>query len=234
MLLDASIEWDRALIFVPRLNYVPVGWLSFNFNDRTAMAPLNLPVVDQGEDLYLLATGSYTINRGQVALTAAREFELKELRRSGGTGSLDEYNRLASEIPRDTVVLYTYQNNRPRGYSESLFGQWLGPLLVLKCQLPSSHKAATRTNLHNITLVISRVSVPNNPLGLEGTLSRLIAYHCSCKSGAGTNRACAHVMGLVIGLLGPQFFKSAKKNTGLMTDISLPIQQQPVSTGKIR
>ena len=117
---------------------------------------------------------------------------------------------------------------------QSLFGQWLGPLLVLKCQLPSSHKAATRTNLHNITLVISTVSVPNNPLGLEGTLSRLIAYHCSCKSGAGTNRACAHVMGLVIGLLGPQFFKSAKKNTGLMTDISLPIQQQPASTGKIR
>ena len=72
-----------------------------------------------------------------------------------------------------------------------------------------------------------------NPLGLTGQLTRLTAYHCSCRSGAGTNRACAHVMGVVIGLMAPTMFKSVKKNSGRLTDISLPIDQQPSSTGTL-
>ena len=180
-------------------------------------------------DRLILGTGSYLILRGRVALTACREFELRAERASGATGSLSNYNQLAAMLPQTTPVLYTYIENRPDGYS----GAWLGPILVLKSQLPSSFKAQERRNLHTITMVISTVDVPNNPLYLSGPLSRILAYHCTCKSGSGTNRSCAHVMGVVMGLLAPECFKSVKKKTGLLTDISLPLAQQPTLSGKL-
>ena len=221
-------------LFTPRLNAVPVGWNQFRFNDRDTARTLQLPQVSaaEGQHLYVLATGSYTINRGQVALTAAREFELRADRIRGSTGSLTAYNQLASQLPQTTPVLYSFQHSMPSGYNETVYGQWPGPVLILKCQLPSSHKAAERRNMHTVTLVISTADLAVNPLNLTGPLSRLVAHHCTCKSGCSTNRACAHVMGMVIGLLAQECFQTVKKKTGRLTDISLPLAHQPTITGK--
>ena len=234
MLLDLNIQWTHSPIFTPRLNTVPRGWQSFRFDDRNSASSLDLPLVTaaNGHHLFVLATGSYAITRGQVALTALREWELKAARARGETGSLTNYNTLASQLPQSTPVLYSHQQVRPAGYSEDLHGSWSGPAVVIKCQVPSSHKATTRSNLRTVTLVISIVDVAINPLGLTGPLTRLVSYHCTCLAGAGTNRACAHVLGICIGLIAPDCFKTVKKKTGRLTDISLPRAHQPSATGK--
>ena len=67
---------------------------------------------------------------------------------------------------------------------------------------------------------------------LTGPLRRLLAYHCTCKSGAGTNRACAHTVAVCMGLFAPEFVRTVKKKTGRLTDISLPAGHQPTMTGK--
>jgi hypothetical protein len=157
---------------------------------------------------------------------------LRDQRIRGATGSLTNYNQLASQPPQTTPVLYTMQQSRPAGYSDTLHGPWPGPVLVLKCQVPSSHKApSVRSNLNTVTLVLSTVDVQVNPLKLTGPLSRLISHHCNCKSGSGTNRACAHVMGVCIGVLAPECFQTVKKMVGRLTDISLPQAHQPSLAG---
>jgi hypothetical protein len=235
LLLDQAIQWTMNPLLIPRLNVIPAGWQQFMFGDRDTARVLRLPLVSaaEGQHLYILATGSYAIKRGQVTLTAAREFELQAERARGGTGCLTAYNQLASQPPQTTPVLYSFQQSRPDGYRDGVHGPWPGPVLVLKCMLPSSHKAPTRPNLHTVTLVISTIDVPVNPLRLTGPLSRLIAHHCTCKSGSGTNRGCAQVLAMCIGLLAPECFQSVKKKTGRLTDISLPLAHQPSMTGKI-
>ena len=234
LLLDSEVEWTRPPIFTPRLNGIPPGWEQFRFGDRQAVRALQIPELPicQGQHLLILATGSYLIERGQVALTALREFELKPDRASGNTGSLSNYNQLASQCPQTTRVMYSYQESRPHGYNEDVHGIWSGPLLILKCQFPSTHKAQERRNMHTVTLAISTVDIPVNPLNLTGPLTRLVAYHCDCKSGCGTNRACVHLMGMVIGLIAPECFKSVKKKTGRLTDVQLPAAHQPSMTGE--
>ena len=150
LLLDQGVQWMYDPHIIPRLNVIPVGWNGFQLGDRETARNLRLPIVgiDEGHHLYILATGSYGINRGQVALTAAREFELKQLRAAGGTGSLSNYNLLASEPPQSTPVLYFTQQYRPDGFRPEVYGDWpADPVLVLKCQMPSSHQAAIRRNL---------------------------------------------------------------------------------------
>ena len=109
LLLDPAVQWPRPPLFTPRLNSVPAGWNQFQFGDRLAARALQLPEVplEEGHHLFILATGSYAINRGNVALTAAREFELKGDRASGNTGSLTAYNPLASQPPQTTPVLHS-------------------------------------------------------------------------------------------------------------------------------
>ena len=236
ILLDPGGEWQNPPIFIPRLNSQPAGWQQFRFGDRDAVRQLDLPELDEreGEHLYVLSTGPYLINRGQVALTALREYELRSDRAQGNTGSLTNYNRLASELPQLTPVLYTIQRSMPEGYNSTEYGPWAGPCLILKCQIPSSHKSpAVRSNLHTVTLLLSTVPVDLNPLQLTGPLSRLLSYHCTCKSGCGTSRSCAHVLGMCIGLFAPTLFRTVKKRLGRLTDISLPADQQPTVAGKI-
>jgi hypothetical protein len=235
LLLDENILWTNNPVFTPRLNSTPQGWRSFRFDDRTTARAIGLPEMSaaDGQHLYVLATGSYTINRGQVALSATREFELKSERARGNTGSLTNYNQLASQLPQSTPVLYSFQQNRPTGYNEALYGPWAAPAVVIKCQVPSSHKATIRGNLNTVTLMFSTADLGVNPLSLTGPLGRLISYHCTCKSGAGTNRACAHVLGICIGLIAPVLFQTVKKKTGRLTDISLPQAHQPSSTGDL-
>ena len=234
LLLDQSIQWANLPLFIPRLNSQPAGWQQFMFGDRGTARMLGLPELSAGEGhhLYVLATGSYAINRGQVALTAAREYELRAQRTSGATGSLTNYNQLASQPPQITPVLYTMQGSRPEGYIDALYGPWPGAVLLLKCQIPSSHKTpSVRSNLNTVTLVLSTVNVAVNPLRLTGPLSRLISHHCTCRSGSATNKACAHVMGVCIGLLAPACFQTVKKKVGRLTDISLPRAHQPSVAG---
>ena len=236
LLLDPLVEWTHPPIFTPRLNTRPVGWGQFSFGDREVIQQLGLPEVTEaeGQDLYGLATGPYAINRGQVALTATREYELRQSRADGHTGSLADYNELASQLPQHTRVLHSIQSTRPQGYNEAVHGPWPGPMQLIKCQIPSSHKSpSNRSNLNTVTLAISTQHVPDNPLLLSGSLSRLFSYHCTCKSGQATNRACGHVMGLCIGLFAPNCFKTTKKKVGRLTDISLPVAQQPHFAGKV-
>ena len=117
LLLDQAIVWEFELLFNPRLNQLLPGWQQFRADDRARIASLGLPYIpgNEGQHLLLLATGSYTVNRGQVTLTAAREFELKEDRLNGLTGSLEEYNEMASELPKSTLFLYREHSSCPSG-----------------------------------------------------------------------------------------------------------------------
>ena len=235
LLLDQAVQWTHNPIFVPRLNSQPHGWRQFSFGDRNTINQLGLPHIAAGlgHHLYHLATGPYTINRGQVALTCLREYELRPARARGDTGSLTNYNQLASQPPQTTPVLYTVQQSMPEGYNPAVYGPWPGAALILKCQIPSSHKSPNeRRNLNTVTLVISTVDVPDSSLNLTGPLKRLMSHHCTCKSGSATNRACSHIMGLCIGLFAPDLFISVKKKVGRLTDISLPSVHQPTLAGK--
>ena len=231
LLLDQAVQWNLNPIFTPRLNSCPAGWQQFGIGDRGRADQLGLPRLSgsEGEHLLVLATGSYGIRRAQVTLTAAREYELKDER--ARTGSLTNYNILASQAPQSTQVLYCRQESIPPGYSEAVYGAWAGPVLILKCMLPSSHKAPIRPNLHTVTLLISTVPVPVSRLGLTGALTRLIGYICTCKAGPSTNRACAQVVAACIALLAPDCFQTVKKKTGRLTDINLPRAHQPTVTG---
>ena len=104
--------------------------------------------------------------------------------------------------------------------------------MVLVCQMPSSHKSpGTRANLHTVTIAVTETEPEENMLLLTGPLKRILAYACTCQSGAGNNRACAHVCAVVVGLMAPSTFRSAKKNLGTRTDLFLPDIQQPSGTG---
>ena len=82
-----------------------------------------------------------------------------------------------------------------------------------------------------MTLVISNQDVAISPLMLTGPLKRLVAHHCTCMAGAGTNRACAHILAVCIGVFSPECFHSVKKNLGRLTDINLPAEHQADCTG---
>ena len=168
-----------------------------------------------------------------MTLTATREYELRDQRASGLTGSITNYNTMASMLPQVTPVYYFYQNERPAGYSEERYGVWPeGASLVLKCQFASTHKSpGTRRNMSTVTMVIAANELPDNPLLLTGPLNRIFSYSCTCGSGAGTNRACAHVCAFVRGLMSPDTVRSAKRNVGLRTDIHAPAEHQPTQTG---
>ena len=46
-------------------------------------------------------------------------------------------------------------------------------------------------------------------------------------SGAGTNRACAHVLAVAKVLCGRDLFRTTKRNAGALTDVHVPRSQQP-------
>ena len=140
---------------------------------------------------------------------------------------------MASTLPQTTPVYFFHQQSQPAGYKEEIFGPWPeGDAIVLKCQFASAHKSpGTRANLHTVTLVVSAAEPVDSPLLLTGPLKRLISYVCTCQTGAGTNRSCAHVCALVTGLMSPDSFKTVKKNVGRRTDLFLPAAQQPTVTG---
>ena len=170
LILDNGILWDRPLLFTPRLNSIPQGWLAFQFRDSHTISRLGLPSLgnNDGQDLYILGTGPYyIINRGQVTLTALREYELKEARGQGRTGNISNYHQLASQLPQSTIVLYCTQSTRPVGYQDRIYGCWDGHLVVLKSQVPSAHKAPIRSNLHTVTLIFSSVDIASIPMGLR-------------------------------------------------------------------
>ena len=87
---------------------------------------LGLPQIRQndGHDLFVLSTGSYGITGGQIALTATREYELKDSR--ANLGSLEQYNALASQIPDSTDVLYYVLQTMPVGFNQAVHGPWVG------------------------------------------------------------------------------------------------------------
>ena len=91
LLLDSTLTWDVDLLLVPRLNYVPPGWNQMRMDDSDNFKALGLPQDEkvEGHHLLILATGSYTIKRGQVTLTAARENELQDERMQNNTGSIE-------------------------------------------------------------------------------------------------------------------------------------------------
>ena len=235
LLLDPDVTWECDVSLIPRLNTTPRGCQTFQFNDTATIRHLGLPIIpsDEPDHLLILGTGPYVLHRSNVTLTATREYELRGQRASGLTGSITDYNTMATMLPQVTPVYYFYQNERPAGYSEEKYGVWPeGSSLVLKCQFASTHKSpGTRSNMSTVTMVIAAHQLPDNPLLLTGPLNRLLSYACTCGSGAGTNRACAHVCAFVRGLMSPETVRSAKRNVGLRTDIHAPAEHQPTQTG---
>ena len=208
LLLDPDVTWECDVSLIPRLNTTPRGCQTFQFNDTATIRHLGLPIIpsDEPDHLLILGTGPYVLHRSNVTLTATREYELRGQRASGLTGSITDYNTMATMLPQVTPVHYFFQNERPAGYSEEQYGVWPeGSSLVLKCQFASTHKSpGTRSNMSTVTMVIAAHQLPDNPLLLTGPLNRLLSYACTCGSGAGTNRACAHVCAFVRGLMSPE------------------------------
>ena len=68
LLVVSTTEWERSLIFNPRLNSVPIGWGTFNVGDRNTYNQLGLPVLqdNNGSDLYLMATGGSVPLKGSL------------------------------------------------------------------------------------------------------------------------------------------------------------------------
>ena len=189
LLLDQTVMWESDVSITPRLNSTPRGYQHFQFSDVSVIRALNLPVITAADYQHILqlATGPYIILRSNITLTATREYELRELRARGGTGSITNYNTMASTLPQTTPVYFFQQTDRPSGYSEQTYGPWLtGNTTVLKCQIASTHKSpGTRSNLHTVTLVVAATEPEESPLLLTGPLMRLISYYCTCGSGAG-------------------------------------------------
>jgi hypothetical protein len=57
--------------------------------------------------------------------------------------------------------------------------------------------------------------------------------YCSCLGGAGMNSCCPHAEATVIGIFTPFFFRTTKKNEGLLSDIRRPDDQVPHSGGPL-
>ena len=231
LILDLRIDFDQNIRLSPTPTGRLPGYRSF-LRDDTGMAE-SLHIVqlepEDGWELWLLGSGPYTTQRAMGTLTIATEVELEQNRRAGLTGSLTNYNNLASAIP-NLKIFYFVQNGPPQGYDPQVYGPWDQNLsaTVLKLKLPSSNKSKT---FHTVTLVFAHVSPPVNPLGLLGKFKCLLAVHCGCKSGMCTNRACCHIIAACVAVCNPRAFKTAKKKTARLTDVHKPDSHRPVSSG---
>ena len=69
---------------------------------------INLPQLhrDQGWQLYLIATGPFSLRNARGAITNERVVELRQARMLGHTGPISSYNALASLLPQDTKVFH--------------------------------------------------------------------------------------------------------------------------------
>ena len=56
---------------------------------------------------------------------------------------------------------------------------------------------------------------------------------CSCQGGAGVNTCCPHTEAAVMSVFTPFFFKSRKRNDGLLSDIRRPDDHVPTSAGPL-
>ena len=188
-----------------------------------------------------------------------RECELHEARTAGQTGSLTNYNLLASELPQHLRLAVYQQEEEPEGWREGGHGPWPeGGFTVVKGRAPPSWKT-WRTgvnwkcgeNLHQhapapalspspapnsepfvaVTTGWARGANPHNHLHQGQGLERLVFHHCGCKSGKRTNAGCSHITALVKALCCPGAFRSTKKMTARQYDINVPDAHQPVSGG---
>ena len=235
LLLTPGIEWTLDVQLIPTPVRGLPGYQSFRFDDKPARDKLKLPVLEEGDgwELHLLATGPYTPRRANGALCITREAELMGERRAGKLGSLTNYNDLAAMLPQSSPIYYFIQADKPNGYDEGVFGSWpSGDVIILKVSIASSHKTPTnKSNMHTVTLAFAKNPPDINPLRLQGHLSALLAHACTCKSGSGTNRACAHILATLIGLCCPSLFRTPKKKSSRISDIHKPADHQPTMPG---
>ena len=148
LLLDETVTWECDVTVIPRLNTTPRDYQLLTFTEAGRQLANNFPVLAatpaDRHHLMILSTGPYTIDRGNVTLTATREMELRDMRSSGQCGTLTEYNIMASSLPQTTPVYFSYQRTRPAGYSEERYGPLpAGDVLLLKCPFASSHLSPT-------------------------------------------------------------------------------------------
>lgn len=235
LLLVPEIKWSLDVQLIPTPVRGLPGYKVFRFGDEQARGKLDLPELEEGDawELVLLGTGPYTLRRSNSGLTSTREVELMTARRAGELGSLSEYNQLAALLPQSSPVFYFMQSDRPEGYKDEVFGPWpSNGVVILKLSIASSHKTPTnRNNMHTVTLAFAKNPPEKNPLRLRGHLSSLIAHACTCKSGSGTNRACAHVLAALTALCCPSAFRSPKKRSSRLSDIHRPAAHRPVMPG---
>ena len=80
LILDDTITWDCDMSIIPRRNSTPMNYQQVPFSDTDQLSTLDLPVLTEEHrtDMLILATGQYAILRGNITLTATREFELRK------------------------------------------------------------------------------------------------------------------------------------------------------------
>ena len=194
LLLDGNVTLDQNVLSSPTPTGRLSGYNNFYRSDTATADALHLMNMDpeDGWELWLLGSGPYTTLRAMGTLTIATEVELDQNRRAGLTGSLTNYNNLASALPNLRNFYFT-QKGPPQGYNPNVYGPWAQNLnaTVLKLKLPSTNKSKT---FHTVTLLVAHERPAVNPLGLRGRLSCILATHCDCMSGMSTNRACCHII----------------------------------------
>ena len=101
LLLDDNVVFDQAVSSRPTPTGRLPGYESFFQPDTARAEALHFAQLDpeDGWELWLLGTGPYTTQRAMGTLTIATEVALEENRRAGLTGSLTNYNNLASALP---------------------------------------------------------------------------------------------------------------------------------------
>ena len=235
IILDDNIEFIQNIHAFPTATNIAranlPGYNTFPCGSQVDIIRLNLPVMDPGDnwELFLLAGGEYTMNRGMGILTAAREWELRQQRAADLLGTTANYTQLASQLPQTLPVFFFRQQVQPTNYDATLYGQWPGPCVVLKMALPSSNRSMASNVSHRcVTLIISDNPVSPQIFNLRGHLSRYFGYHCTCESGMRTNSACEHIQAFNILLFSPHSFITAKRQETRISDVRRPEAHRPV------
>ena len=143
LLLDDRVQFDQDIRLSPTPTGRLPGYQSFLRSEMSQVGIGNIPQLEpeDGWELWMLGSGPYTTHRAMGTLTIAAEVALDQNRRAGLTGSLTNYNNLASAMP-NLRVFYFVQKGPPHGYDPQVYGPWVQTMdaTVLKLKLPSTNK----------------------------------------------------------------------------------------------
>ena len=216
---------------------LPPGFAVTEISNTPVIEGLGLPYLhpDEAYALMVAGTGTYCFNGSNEILTGARCVELDNARRAGNTGSQDDYNHLALQLPQHTRVAYALIPVEPQNYDAARFGgAWpSGGVTVVKMLYPPSYASHRNAgNWRTATLCFTQLDNPTNHLSMAPILRRLMGHSCTCRSGKRVNSTCRHTTAALKALCVPGSFRSTKKMATQMGDVNRPDDQEPRSCGQ--